>query len=486
MLRKFATQALVLCTLLAAARFANAEAVQWRTDVTKARQEASQSGKLLLLHFYTDVCGPCKALDKTVFNQQTVGSALETNYIPVKINAFHAQELVKAYGLTRVPTDVIITPDGDVVKVMISPKTPMGYIGTMAEVASTHRAKTNRFAQVAAAAPSPSYLAQGSTNLPPAATTTPALTKPPTIQTPVVQQTITPTTPAPQPVVINNPAVTAAPAKVEPTQAAPAQVSTTNSPVGDRYAMAPTQPVAAQPAFNPQPVVQQQPVAQPAVIRTPVTQVAKAEPVSQTPTKPAPIAQPTVMAQTPVAQSVQASPAAQASPVQKPAVQASPTQKPVTPITPIVEPTEKISVAVDSNRVKQIKAALPAGSPELGFEGYCPVSMKEKWQWIDGDVRWGAIHEGRTYLFSTEAKRDQFLASPEKFSPVLSGVDPVIAVERNQSIPGKREYAVDYEGKFYFFASEQTLNKFWTNAAAYAKGTERVAATLKATGTQLR
>lgn len=479
MLRKFATQALVLCTLLAAARFANAEAVQWRTDVTKARQEASQSGKLLLMHFYTDVCGPCKALDKTVFNQQTVSSALETNYIPVKINAFHSQELVKAYGLTRVPTDVIITPDGDVVKVMISPKTPMGYIGTMAEVASTHRAKTNHYAQVAAAAPSPSYVAQGSTNLPPAATTTPALTKPSTIQTPVVQQSVTPTTPEPQPVVINNPAVSAAPTTVQPAQTAPTQVTTTNSPVGDRYAMATT---TAQPAFKPQPVVHAQSV----VTQTPDAQVAKTAPAVQAPVTPAPTAQPTVIAQTPVVQSTQVTPVAEAVPVQKPNVQAAPTQQPVTPITPIVEPTEKISVAVDSDRVKQIKAALPSGSPELGFEGYCPVSMKEKWQWIDGDVRWGAIHEGRTYLFTTEAKRDQFLASPEKFSPVLSGVDPVIAVERNQSIPGKREYAVDYEGKFYFFSSEQTLNKFWTNAAAYAKGTERVAATLKATGTQLR
>jgi YHS domain-containing protein len=72
-----------------------------------------------------------------------------------------------------------------------------------------------------------------------------------------------------------------------------------------------------------------------------------------------------------------------------------------------------------------------------------------------------------------------FLANPDQFSPVLSGVDPVVAVDQRKSVPGQREFAVQYPtstGRFYLFSSQQTLEKFWENPSAYAQGAERVAA----------
>lgn len=102
--------------------------------------------------------------------------------------------------------------------------------------------------------------------------------------------------------------------------------------------------------------------------------------------------------------------------------------------------------------------------------------MKTNWEWKKGDVRFGAIHRGRTYLFTTAENRDTFLQSPDEFAPALSGSDPVLAVDSRQNIPGSRQYAVEYRGKFYFFSSEETLSRFWTNADGYATGAERVAA----------
>ena len=97
-------------------------------------------------------------------------------------------------------------------------------------------------------------------------------------------------------------------------------------------------------------------------------------------------------------------------------------------------------------------------------------------------MKWGAIHRGRTYLFADQAARDTFLAEPDKYSPALSGVDPVLAVETQQAVPGTREFAVEYEGQFYMFASEQSLKKFWSNAEGYAKGAERVASKISTDG----
>ena len=37
-----------------------------------------------------------------------------------------------------------------------------------------------------------------------------------------------------------------------------------------------------------------------------------------------------------------------------------------------------------------VTAPTPAGNPALGLDGFCPVSLSEKQQWVRGDPRWGA------------------------------------------------------------------------------------------------
>lgn len=101
--------------------------------------------------------------------------------------------------------------------------------------------------------------------------------------------------------------------------------------------------------------------------------------------------------------------------------------------------------------------------------------MKKDWRWAKGDTRYGAIHRGRTYLFTTAEAQKEFLANPEKYSPVLEGADPVVAIDQKQTVNGARDFAVEYKDRFYFFSSQQTLEKFWTNPEGYATGVQRVA-----------
>jgi protein disulfide-isomerase len=113
---------------------------------------------------------------------------------------------------------------------------------------------------------------------------------------------------------------------------------------------------------------------------------------------------------------------------------------------------------------------LPAGSPPLGFEGYCPVTMRNDWKWVPGDPRWGVIHRGRTYWFAGEAEQKQFWIDPDRYSPALSGMDPVMAIDHQQQVPGKREHSIDYDNLFYMFSSEATLAQFTANPERYAVG----------------
>lgn len=379
---------LSLLLMLAAATLASGQSqgVAWRTDLDAARAEAKQTGKLVLAHFWTESCGPCRQLEARVFAQPSVALAISHEYVPVKINAEESPEIARTFGVTRVPTDAVVTPDGQLVKAFVSPATPMDYIGVVSRLAASYKAQSGRkYNTVAATAPVKNNL-----------------------QRATQQQ--------------QHPTSQAAPAFNE----AYAQLMAAASPAP---ATPPTQqPVATTPPTA-NPYAAQAPIAQaPPVVQNPVSQVSAAAPPM-------------------VRQSV-----------------------PVTPEFP-AKPGPRV--------VASAAVQLPAGSPPLGFEGYCPVTLKAENRWATGDVRFGAIHRGRTYLFTSAEAQRQFLSSPDVYSPVLSGADPVVAVDERRSVTGSRDFGVEYPasgGRFYLFSSEESLEKFWRDPSAYAQGAERVAA----------
>jgi len=108
----------------------------------------------------------------------------------------------------------------------------------------------------------------------------------------------------------------------------------------------------------------------------------------------------------------------------------------------------------------QATMGLPPGSPPLGLDGYCPVQLIENWSWVVGDRQWGAIHEGRTYLFAGPKERQMFLENPHKYAPVEGGDDAVVLREQGQRVPGRRECGGVYDGRLYLFSSEASYAKF--------------------------
>jgi protein disulfide-isomerase len=94
--------------------------------------------------------------------------------------------------------------------------------------------------------------------------------------------------------------------------------------------------------------------------------------------------------------------------------------------------------------------------------------MRTQWKWVPGDPRWGVMHRGRTYWFVGASEQQQFLTDPDRYSPALSGIDPVLAFDHRQQVPGKREHSIDYDNIFYMFASEATLQQFAANPDRYA------------------
>jgi YHS domain-containing protein len=110
--------------------------------------------------------------------------------------------------------------------------------------------------------------------------------------------------------------------------------------------------------------------------------------------------------------------------------------------------------------------AAPAGTYEL--EGYCPVSLLEKEQWVPGDPQFAVQYQGKIYLLAGPSQRQRFLANPHRYAPVGGGVDPVLAVEENRHVPGRTDYCVVYDGRLYLFSSAESLARFHQNPKKYA------------------
>ncbi|MEC7567010.1 MAG: hypothetical protein VX738_15110 [Planctomycetota bacterium] len=109
----------------------------------------------------------------------------------------------------------------------------------------------------------------------------------------------------------------------------------------------------------------------------------------------------------------------------------------------------------------------------LGLDGYCPVSLTNLGgngaSWIKGNPNIGIKHRGRLYLFTGPLQLQLFLTNPDKFSPVLSGYDPVLYADYRRLIDGQRRYGVSYRQRIYLFQNAETLKAFWQAPDRYAQ-----------------
>lgn len=112
--------------------------------------------------------------------------------------------------------------------------------------------------------------------------------------------------------------------------------------------------------------------------------------------------------------------------------------------------------------------------PPLALDGYSPVAVAAGGVWNRGDVRYGVIHRGRTWLFTSESEVKQFLEDPDRYAPVLAGYDVVAAVDQRQLTPGLREIAAESEGQIFLFVSEGNYEKFRQDPEKYTQAAKRI------------
>lgn len=83
-------------------------------SISLLMEKAKLENKIIFLDFYADWCGPCKQMDREVFQDKRIGEFFNENFINFKVDGERGKgrELANLYDVKGYPTVVFIDPKG--------------------------------------------------------------------------------------------------------------------------------------------------------------------------------------------------------------------------------------------------------------------------------------------------------------------------------------------------------------------------------------
>jgi len=494
------------------------EGVRWEPlSLQAAQQRAAQTRRLVLVHFWSPNCGPCQKMERLVFSRPDVAAAVEASYVPVKVNVDQFPYTARQFGITALPTDLILSPEGQVIRRFQGAVPAEQYIAQLQRVAMEMQVAglSGAVGPTIPVGPPPVggnlAIAEGRQipdrqPIPGGQPIGGELPIPGRRQIPggqpipggqslpgnhqIAGQFIPGSHPISEgPSIAGPQSPPAWPSSWTPASALPETPTTSSysgyqnppvvAPVSDRYAgisSSGSPPTASPPGSGssfggvpPLGTAENSPL--PLADRTMGSPPGGSPSVASSPSPPSSL-NPTLTSQGDVAGKHSGTEV----PTQQGGI--APTLPRGTDMVraeapPLGGPTSPggsggpMPDGTGGPTGEPVATDWPPGLPPLGLEGYCPVSLVEKRRWVLGTHPWGVIHEGRTYMCAGPEEQKKFLATPERYGPVMSGHDVVWAVERGQQVPGRREYGVFYRGRVYLFAEPATLDAFRKNPRRY-------------------
>ncbi len=420
--------------------FCTAQKIEWQGNLEDAKRLASQSNKLVLVHFHADWCRPCKQVDTYVFTDPAVARALHEVAVPLRIDVDLHPEVVKEFAVEGIPVDVFITPAGRMVKKQSTPKSSENYLTMLKDLRTLNVADSVQARQTTQHLVKMESDFQASQKNQDVFSIEPFEHQRPGAITSPSQQLANSKDIQSQTTITNDFANSNSPTLNPPTPNTPTQTSSTlyagtttphaNTLNSDSRSLA--NEFESQ-AKAPTAKIIMNEFAQPKLETVAPSQFANNGPIT-------PISQAEISA---------------------------------------AKAAGEIANAPGSTNANDATLTSPSTqmpneqkSP-FALNGDCPVTLAKDGKWISGDPKFGCVHRGKTYLFASADYQQIFLNDPDQYSPLLAGYDPVVFFEQGELMEGNREHGVfmtqNNQQVIVLFRNANTQSRFKTSPEKFLK-----------------
>lgn len=87
-------------------------AVAWLSFEKAQQQNGSKSNKYLI-YFFTESCGYCRMMDQKTFKNAEVAAYINSNYTPVRIDAYREPNIAQRFGVQGFPDLRFLSAQGE-------------------------------------------------------------------------------------------------------------------------------------------------------------------------------------------------------------------------------------------------------------------------------------------------------------------------------------------------------------------------------------
>jgi thioredoxin-related protein/YHS domain-containing protein len=413
----------------------NVEQIKWNNDVKQACQTAQIENRLVIVHFYND-CTPCNSMNANVFTDPRIALEMNRNFVAVRVDLKAQVALAQQYNITVVPTDLVLRPDERVVyrrQGEIVAEKYLQFLQYLRNNFLQHKSTTH-FPQTIQTNTQPTNNVTNNTPnivVPASTSSEPFPASSEVIARQVNHQNVAPHTQHQ----LNHPTF---PINQPHTPTHPHDVIAVSGqntiPPNNRVTNSHIVPSTNLPQTNNNNNIN--------FNIPPQQQINNLNPAIAKPNSP-----------------------------DTNTTGISVTNNPTLVRNPVVGSKAQDNNVEPSN---QLMVEVP-----LAIEGYCPVVLSQKEEWVPGNPAYYAMYRGQVYRFSSKDAMEEFLKTPLKFAPVAMGEDIVMMIDRNKKICGSRKFGVWFGGRVYLFANKESLDNFIAKPAHYANIAQNYEAAFK-------
>jgi len=112
-----------------------------------------------------------------------------------------------------------------------------------------------------------------------------------------------------------------------------------------------------------------------------------------------------------------------------------------------------------------VAKAQKSSKAAAAFKGHCLVSAVEDRELVQGSPRVQLEYRGHLLYFRSEDHKQQFLAEPARYWPMLDGTCAMTLLDDGETVEGDLENAATFRRRIWLFSSEEKMKEFLLDPA---------------------